>query len=465
MTVISDSNAVGAASAQPEKTSKLSFSTAVGFGIGTIGVSILLNTVSIYFPALMVTVLGFSPAIAGYLLTGSKLYDIGADLAIGAASDRTRSRWGRRRPYLLAGAIIGPIGFLLLFNLPPVGQALSIALIALALVIYSTGYSLFNVPYLAMPSEMTDDYHERTYLLSYRTFFVSVGQLAAISGAAALLKQFGGNGHAYTVMSIILAAGMALAMFICFFGTRKVKWVERPVGLPKVMFLRHARLVFQNRPFITLMAAKFCSLLSLASVTTTQLLFLLYVTRSGYEGQLYLSVPSNIALAVSLPIWVRLARWLGKRPAYLLSAGLYGLTALSWLFAHPYEPLWFASARGIANGLSSGGILLLGVSMLPDTMEYDFLKTGLNRAGIFSSIYAIVEKLAFAIGPGIMGVYLAAMNFIPTKRGIIVDQPPSAIQALYIGIAVIPAILSVIAICLMLTYGLDEKKLKTLRKG
>ena len=111
---------------------RIPISISLGFGVGTVGVSVLLNSVAVYFPAMMVTVLGFSPAVAGYLLTGSKIYDVGADLAIGVASDCARSRWGRRRPFLLAGSLIGALGFAALFNPPafPSGAAL-IAAIAL----------------------------------------------------------------------------------------------------------------------------------------------------------------------------------------------------------------------------------------------------------------------------------------------------------------------------------------------
>lgn len=439
---------------------RLPLSISLGFGVGTVGVSILLNTVAVYFPAMMATVLGFSPAVAGYLLTGSKFYDVGADLAIGAASDRTQSRWGRRRPYLFAGSLIGTLGFVLLFNPPAISGAALIAVMALLLIVYSTGYSLFNVPYLAMPSEMTSDYHARTNLLSYRTFFIAVGQLIALSGAAALISTLGGDRAGYARMGWVLGGVVLLATMASFFGTARAGRGAAGTDNRRLGFGGHAELALQNRPFVVLIACKFCNLLALSATTSTQLLFLLNVAKVGYEGQLQLSLGLNIAMGLSMPLWVWIGRRLDKRAGYIVATMIYAMVTLSWLLAGPGEPLVNLVVRGAITGISSGGMLLLGISMLPDTMEFDLRRTGLQRAGIFSSVYAIVEKLAFAVGPGLIGVYLAAMHYIPTKHGHLVQQPASAVHALYVGMAIIPAILSLCGIVLLLFYNLDEKTLR-----
>lgn len=439
-------------------TGRLRLGLSLGFGVGTIGVSILLNTVAVYFPAMMLTVLGFSPAVAGYLLTGSKLYDVGADLVIGRASDRTHSRWGPRRPYLLAGAIVGAVGFALLFNPLRIGGPALLAFAALALIVCSTGYSLFNVPYLAMPSEMTDGYHQRTKLMSYRTLFVAIGQLLALSGGAALIATFGADRDGYSKMGLILGSAAALSMLISFLGTASAKTVTPPAA-GGASILRHAKLALQNRPFVLLLGCKFCNLLALSATTSTQLLFLLNVAKAGYQGQLQLSLGLNIAMAAALPLWTLIGRRIGKRQGYIVATIIYIAATLSWLLSGAGEPAAVLVARGAATGVASGGMLLFGGAMLPDTMEHDRRRTGLLRAGLFSSLYAIIEKLAFALGPAIIGLYLAAMHYIPTRHGQLVAQPASAVTALYGGIAVIPAVLSVLGVVLLLFYGLDEKTL------
>ncbi len=166
---------------------RLSLALCLGFGVGTVGVSIMLNTVTTYFPAFLSTVLGQSPQLAGLLLMVSKLADAVIDLAIGLVSDRTRSRWGRRKPYLAAGALLSAVAFIMLFAPPVLDQRGLVLWMGAALVIYSAAYSLSNVPYLAMPGELTRGYHERTRLLGWRTLFLSLGQLLAMAGTAALI--------------------------------------------------------------------------------------------------------------------------------------------------------------------------------------------------------------------------------------------------------------------------------------
>ncbi len=433
-------------------------SICLGFGVGTVGVSILLNTVTIYFPALMATVLGQSTAIAGALLTVSKLYDIIADLVIGARSDATKSRWGRRRPFLLAGAIVSGLTFPAIFAPPSLDGTDLMIYYAAILILYSTGYSLFNVPYLAMPSEMTDDYHQRTRLLSFRTLFVSIGQLTAGAGTAALLLHFGRDRDGFAATGLILTVVIVATMLACFLATAKARMVERHEGTKPPM-RDQIRMVFENRPIVILLSVKFLHLLSLASVSTTGLLFLINVTKDGYAGQEVLSIASNVSIAVSMPIWSAIAHRIGKHRSFMIATCLYILMALTWLLAAEGLPLWTMGLRGVGLGLSSGGMLLMGAAMLPDTMDYDRRRTGLRREGLFSSFYAIVEKAAFAIGPALMGAYLAAMGYIPTKGGQVVTQPDLAISAMYVGVAIIPTVMLGISIIILMFYDLDEKRL------
>ena len=173
----------------PDGTSdpRLPLSTCLGFGVGTVGVSVMLNAVTTYFPAFMSTVMGKDAAVAGYLLMLSKLYDAVADVVIGSMSDRTRSRWGRRRPYLLVGALISAISYLMIFSPPTLSEGMVPIYMFVALVIYSTGYSLFNVPYMAMPAEMTDDPHQRSKLMSFRVVNGALGNLVGGWATASLI--------------------------------------------------------------------------------------------------------------------------------------------------------------------------------------------------------------------------------------------------------------------------------------
>lgn len=443
----------------------LPFSLKMGFGVGTVGVSVLLQTVTIYLPVFMATVLGLSPAIAGYLLTGSKIFDIFVDMWIGAKSDRTKHKWGRRRPFLLVGALVSFVSFLLLFNPFFGGGTTTIICIGLVLMVYSVGYSLFSVPYMAMPAEMTDGYHQRTSLMSYRTLFIAVGQTISVSGAAWIIGKLGGDKAAFSTMAVLLGVVMLGAMLATFFATAKARIVERVETIQKVDFRKHARLLFENKPFVLLISAKLCLLLGLASVSTTQLLFFLNVAKIGYDGLIWMGLASNIVLALSMPFWLYMGRRFGKRNVYIASILIYAVSVASWLLVQDPEPMVWVALRGVLKGFSSGGILLLGTSMLPDTMDYDRSRTGLRREGIFSGTYAIIEKFAYALGPAMVGLYLSMMGYIPTKGGQLVEQPASAVNAMFFGVAVLPTVLALIGVVILLFYRLDRKRLDEAREA
>lgn len=438
---------------------RLPFSLCFGFGIGSFGIAMLLNTVTIFFPVFMTTVLGQSAALAGLLLTISKLYDVVIDLAIGAVSDRTKTRWGRRRPFLLGGALISGVSFLLIFSPPDVeGTALTLWML-FALVVYSTGYAIFTVPYIAMSGEMTDGYHERTRLLSFRAFFVSLGQIASAAGTAALVGWFGGGSTGYAWMGAIAGLTLSLSMVVCFIMTKSARQAQR-VAAPHVTRLSGFLTIASNRPFVLLMAIKVAQYMAIAIISTTKLLFLLNVLKIGYGGLAQLTLVQNLVAALSVPVWVVVARRIGKRSAYLAASLLLMLVYASWYFASPGLPMSEVWLRGALNGVAAAGTTLMSISMLPDIMEYDRLRTGMRREGIFSSVYTIVEKLAYAMGAGLIGLMLSLAGFIPTLQGAIVQQPPAAVSALYAGASILPAALIAVSALLMLFYGLDEKRLR-----
>lgn len=418
---------------------RLPTSVCLGFGVGTVGVSIMLNGVTAYLPAFMSTVLGRDAQVAGYLLMISKLYDAFADLVIGGLSDRTRSRWGRRRPYLLFGGLLSALSFLAIFSPPTLSdRAVDLYMLG-ALVVYSTGYSLFNVPYMAMPSEMTPSKYERSRLLSFRTVFVSLGQLLAMAGTAALISAGGGGAAGYKVMAYTMALVIGGAMALSFFGTARAPHLAVTERKAAPEMSRNAlKLLIANRPFCLLAAAKVFQFLSFASMATTSLLFMLNVLQIGYTGQMELAITQNVASALSMPGWLWLERRLGKRNAYLIGIAIMSATSLSWLTAGAGIGAAELIARGIASGIGSGGMILLSISMLSDTLAYDRDLTGLQREGLLSSVIAVIEKTAFAFGVAVVGYLLSQAHYVPTRNGQIIQQPASAVTALYLCFAVVP---------------------------
>lgn len=451
-------------SSSPRPDTRLSLGVCLGFSVGTVGVSIMLNTVTSFYPAFMSTVLGQSPEIAGYLLMISKLADTVIDVAVGSMSDRARTRWGRRKPFLLAGAILSSASFLMLFAPPVLGQAALMAWMIAALLLYSTAYSLFSVPYMALPSELTDGFHERTRLISFRTVFVSIGQVLALAGTAALVQSGGAGRGGYATMGLVMALiiGGAMTATALAVPIRHAPEGSKRQETPMPSFAQLVAIT-RNRPFMMLLGAKVFQFLSFASVASTMLLFMLNVVGIGYDGQIILAMTQNLVTALAMPLWVWTGKRIGKRRTYLIGVALFCVGALSWLLADSSISTIGIVSRGVVSGLGSGALILMSISMLGDTQAYDRLITGEAREGLLSSAIAVVEKISFALGVAVLGVFLRWLNYVPTTGGQIIAQPASAVLALKLGFAVIPAVMFAINGMFLWFYDLDEDKMEAAR--
>lgn len=435
----------------------------LGWAVGTLGVSLLLNTFNIATLFFLVTVLQIDPLVAGALITGSKLYDAFTDPLMGTISDRTRTRWGRRRPYLMIGGIACGVTFAALYSLPEMANptAMYVA-VGLALVLLSTAYTIYNVPYLAMPAEMIDDYHERSVMMSYRAFLISIGTFVGVSGTPAALawmqEQLGLSAAvAYRNLGIAIGTVMALAMVSAFFGTRNARFTE-PVesALP---IRERVRLIVNNHQFLLFLGIKLTGLFSLAAVLATSFFFVVYVMERSVGVVTFYGIAQLTAQMIGIPFWLSLSKRVGKSRILVYSSISTLILALSWLLSGPEEPLAIYTARGFLLGLASGGTLLGTQAILPDVIEYDYRRTGLRREGVFAGTISFIEKTAGALSGVVIGGILSVMNFdksLPPG-----EQPDSAILGIMICTAIVPAFMSLMKLWMLRHFDLSEEKLRS----
>lgn len=452
-----DSTAIAAAS----KTTAFDphspgFGLCISYGLGTIAIAVLLHTVTTFFPALMTTVLGQSPALAGLLLTLSKLYDIVVDLFVGNRIDRTEARMKTRRRTMLAGSVLGAVSFFLLFSPPDIDGPWLIIILSATLLLYSTGYSLFAVPYVAMGPDIARSYDGRTRLMAFRTFFSAIGQMGALAGAAWLVELGDGGLEGYRLMGAVLAVVIFATQLSAWAGTRVV---PEPVPHPpseRIGFAATARQLLRNRPAVMLLSAKLLQYISLAVNISSGLLFKLNVLQIGYDGQAQLSIAQNIAMGVCTPLWLMAGKRFGKKNCYLASIALYGIVMLSWLLEDSSITTFGLLSRGVLQGIGAGGMILMSLAMLPDVMQHDMKVNGVRRDGVYSSVYAVFEKTGFALGAALIGSYLSLAGYQATTGGALVQQSQSAIDALYFGNAIAPALLLAASFLIMLFYPLGK---------
>ena len=429
----------------------LTYRVVFGWGLGSLGLSVILNTLNVLLIAYLTLVVGLEPALAGGLILIAKVYDVLTDLPMGWISDRTRSAWGARRPYLLAAGIVTPAAIVMLFSTP---AGSGVPYVMTALLLYATGYTLFNVPYLSMPAELTTSVHVRTRMVAYRSTFIAAGTFFGIAVAPYLVGTLGGGPSAYATLGLIMAAAIAAAFVGCCFLTAAAPAV--PPGQTFMPVREQLAVILSNRHFMTLMLIKVTHLLAVAVNAGSLVFFFRFAL--GYELQMlgvYGAVTTGI-WALAMPLWSRLTRMKGKRFGYFLATSAYVLLTSSWFLAGPGEPLALLLARAAGFGIVSGGMLLMGNAMLQDVMDLDFRETGKRKNGMFAGMYSLIEKITSGIGAQILGLVLSLTGFDRLAS----EQTESAVSGTYITVAMIPAALMLLSLAIIYRYRLDESRLE-----
>ena len=324
------------------------------------------------------------------------------------------------------------------------------------LLLYTLGYTMFNIPYLAMPAEMTSDYHERSQLMSARVVFAALGILAGGSLAPALVSWFGGQRDAYASMAWVLAGLITVSMLAAFFGTRRAAFTEAvPTTQP---LAAQWRSMISNQPFMILMGAKFLHMLGVALVTSALLFLVTAVLQRETAAAAILGLASTAGTLASVPLWLALSKRLGKRNTYLLAVLVFLPASLSWWFTGPDEAAIWLPLRGIVIGIATAGLTLTAQAMLPDTIDYDAQRSGLRREGLFTAGYSFMEKSAFALGPLIFGALLQNAGYVADSTAAISAESR---RAILLAVAVLPAIASALSALLLISYKLDADYLQT----
>ena len=436
----------------------------LGWAMGSMGTGVMIGALTGYGLYYMTNYLGIAAGLAGSLIGLSKFYDMISDPVMGQISDRTQSKWGRRRPYLLVGTIACPLTLLLLFHLPVFESgSLTITVLFLVLVLYATAFTSFNVPYFAMPAEMTSNYHERTVIMSQRVFFSTMSVVSVSVLGPFVIEAFGGGVAGYKGMSWVLAFLVFIGMGTTFLLTKNVAFTLRSER-SDYRVRNQVKLILNNKPFCTFIVAKSMIFIGSASAQGTLLFMGQFVLGRGEMILVGFGIGYTLGVMFSLPIWTRLiAKVLGKRNAFRIASIGLGLTMLTWWMATPDESLVIFYSRFFLMGIFSAGGLVAGSAMLPDMMEYDRHRSGVSQEGLYAATFSLIEKIAYTAGPAMLGILLSAGGFISVQKGQFVDQPDSAITAIRVAVSIIPAVLSIIGGLLIGFYDLDEAKLKSVK--
>jgi len=432
------------------------------WGIGSLGTITMINSVSTLYLFFLVSMLKMSPLLAGTIIFISKVFDVITDPLMGYISDRTKSRMGRRRPFMLAAAPLCGLSVMSLFILPDFASETLLAVyVTTMLFIYAAVLTMYNVPYLAMPAEMTDDYHERSNIMSYRAAFLVGGSFVGSAVAGLLLGAFGSGRFAYEAVSVILGVFVFITMLTAVTGTKRARFTT--FVKPTISAKNQLKLVMVNRPFLILGTIKAVQFLQLSAGTAATLFFFVTVLDKTPAALFPFGTAAMAGSLLSLRLWLPIVHRLGKKPALRVGLVYTIVVILSWLLASPQEPMPLFVLRGFLLGSASAGIVLCSQSMITDAIAYDRQISGLNREGLFSSAFSFLEKTMYASGPLIIGAALTIFGFIPDiPKG--QPQPDSAIFAITLGQVYIPVACLILIYVLLSFYKLDENMLRDAKR-
>jgi len=428
------------------------------YGTGWIGGQVFRDVPALILLPFMLNFVGVPAAIAGAAIFLPKLWVVFCDPLMGLWSDRTKSRWGRRRPFLLVGALLCGLTFVLLFNVPEVissGAAKGIY-IGVMYTIACTAFSIYSVPYLTMGSELASTMHERTVVMSWRQAGLGFGLIAGNAMPFYLVNAGGGGLDGYSYMAWVLAIVCATTMLVTFFGTASVPLSEN-VDAP-VPLQQQVQLALQNKPFLILLASNFAQLVGGASAYATIAMYMGYhlkINDMVFLSQILLVV--SVMVVITPALWTMLSQRIGKKPVFIISiVGFILAYALFGLVNEGEMVLIYLFA--VAMGSFNCGFSLMAFSMLLDTIAYDRKISGLNREGVYAGLWSAMDKTAFAFGALLAGLLLSAFGYQESTQGF-VEQSDEALRGILLTFSGMPVLFGILSLLIMLKYNLTERDL------
>jgi GPH family glycoside/pentoside/hexuronide:cation symporter len=437
---------------------RLDGGTKVGYALGSLATGTFGTVPGFLLVIYLTDTLGVAAAIAGLAVAVPKFWDVIFNPIVGGWSDRTNSRMGPRRPWMLAGALSLPLFFIVMFSIPEgLEPNTSALLVAIAFLLSATAYALFQVPYVSLPAEMTQDYDERTSVVAFRIVALTIGIL--LSGALSpVLVNMGGGGYpGHQLMGVVIAVFMLVSMLIAVFGTRRAPRTAVPSGAASlVVAWRAAR---RNQYFLPLWIAYVLQALANAAMLATVPYVARYIMNDPGASSLLFAALVGPAILV-MPLWSVIGRRQGKTRGYVLASLCYIVGVLG-LLAVRALPTFGIVLLVVMMGIGYAGMQLFPLAMLPDTVAVDEARSGQRRSGMLTGLWTAGETAAFAIGPGLVGLVLGIFGFVSSSGGEGVAQTDTALIGIVVALAILPALAMGLSLLLISRYTLSHDVLES----
>lgn len=401
----------------------------LAYGGPLLGLSYLLFFVQFYFLKYATDVLLLAPGVVGVLFAIAKLWNAVIDPFVGSWSDRTRSRMGRRRPYMFLALPLLVAGFALLWAPPAwLEERWLLAWISAGLIVFYTGFTLYTLPHAALGAELSMDSHERTRLFGARQMSFTIGML--LSFGAIQVAMNAADPRASAAMLSIPSALLAVALLAVTPLTvpEPAPAGERRGGTSLRAGLRD---VLANRPARALLAVYFVESLGVGAVGTMAPYVAEYLLG---RPEIVATLPAAYVLAgvVSIPLWVRFSKGFGKRETWLASMWIAAAAFGGMFFVGPGSLLPMLGLLIVA-GAAMGSGSVLSASILADLIDVDEQRTGERKEGVYSAAMHFVMKFGTTLATAASGVALSVAGFAPNA-----EQSPESLLAIRVLFAGLP---------------------------
>ena len=432
-------------------TDKLSRRDKWAYGSGDLAFSLTSTIIGAYFAIYLTDVVGISPAVAALAIFVGGTWDYINDPIVGYLSDRTHSRWGRRRPFLLFGVLPLVLAFALIWWRPPITSQIGLGIYyAVIYALYDTVATFVYMPYYALTPELTSDYDERTQLTTTRMFFSILGSLVAFTVPLLIVGGFDpAHSGRVLLMGGVFGLISAVPLLLVFFGTREREEFmhQKQVGIwPSV------KAAWKNRPFVFGLVIFLFTWVTISIIQLILLYYVKYVVQREAQSDLIMATIFVVAM-IALPFWQWVSGRLNKRIAYI--AGMVFLIAVLLFLAslNTGTSLTLILALCVLAGIGVASAHVLPWSMIPDAIEYGEWQTGERHEGMFYSLITLAQKVATSIALPLALLVLNHSGYLPNST----TQPVSAVTGIRIIAGPIPAVLLGLGILFAGLYPLGRE--------
>lgn len=399
-----------------------------GFGVAELGITSVQILTQLYLLEFYTQTIGLIPSLAGIALAISVLWDAVSDPLMGILSDNTKSRWGRRRPFIILGSLTLAFSIGILFSPPNIQEQGILFLYLLGtFILLNTAMTILSVPHLALGGELSSHPEDRTEIFGWRLLFSNFGILFGMLLPALILQSLGDETKKENILQAryLSAWGVGILVFLSGIVTF---WVTGSPKIPKRVHLTHKQnftlklmfksssQVLRNKIFLPLFLAFVIATFGRTFNTAIALFY--YKFRLGLdESDIIIKIlfPFFVIIILSIPFWLWLSKKYGKKYPAFFGILILGLSTVIAYPLYPYGNVYYPLITAVLGGICAGSIFLLD-SLVADIVDHDELMTGEMKEGLFFGFWKMGTKFAQAIGLGVSGFILDGIGFDPSSQ-------------------------------------------------